>query len=269
MSVDFTEPTGMARAHSAGGPLGQATLATLRASSLYKVQPWRWRVHDHVAELWIDRDLQPPAGGPTPDGRLVVVSGGMSLDHARIALMAGGNTAGVERLPDPDRPDLLCTLRADEAHRPTPTDIRAYQAMLNPAVRRATAFPTGPVSPARFGELVPPVPDGLHLDLLADRQPRASYAVLSSDADGPAAWLAAGELLSAVLIRADYRAILARPLTTTTELPLARQLLAAQRLAGRRHPLLALRLADAAGPTKPPGPPGPNGPAGADGVRGG
>jgi hypothetical protein len=241
MSVDFTEPTGVARAHSAGGPLGQATLATLRAFSLYHAQPWRWRVHDHVAELWIDRDREPQPG---VDHRLVTVSGGLSLDHARVALSAVGHTPEVTRLPDPDRPDLLGTLRAARPHRPTSADVRAYQAMMQP-VPRSTGRMTAPVGPDRFATLLAAPPAGIHLDLLPDRQPHASYAVLSTDADEPAAWLAAGELLSVVLIRSGYRGVRVRPLNAAAEQPLSRQLLAAQRLAGRAHPLLALRLADA------------------------
>ena len=244
MSVDFTEPTGVARAHSAGGPLGQATLATLRAFSLYHAQPWRWRVHDHVAELWIDRDREP---GELVDSRLVTVSGGLSLDHARVALAAVGQDPDVARLPDADRPDLLCTLRAARPHRPTSADVRAYQAMMQP-VRRTLGPPTVPVRPDRFAALLPAPPAGVHLDLLPDRQTRASYAVLSTDTDEPAAWLAAGELLSAVLIRAAYRGVRIRPLTGVAERPLTRQLLAAQRLAGRAHPLLALRMADTGRP---------------------
>lgn len=247
MSVDFTEPTGVARAHSAGGPLGQATLATLRGFSLYRAEPWRWRVRDHAAELWIDRDRDPD-GVPVDGGhRLVVVSGGLALDHARIALTAVGHTPEVIRLPDPDRPDLLCTLRAPRPHRPVAADVRAYQAILQPA-RRSAGRPTVPVAPDRFAGLLVAPAAGIHLDLMPDRQPHASYAVLSTDADQPAAWLAAGELLSAVLIRSGYRGVLVRPLNATAELPLSRQLLTAQRLAGRPYPLLALRLADTGGP---------------------
>jgi hypothetical protein len=244
MSVDFTEPTGVGRAHSAGGPLGQATLATLRSFSLYRAQPWRWRVHDHVAELWIDRDREL---GELVDGRLVTVSGGLSLDHALVALAAVGHDPDVARLPDPDRPDLLCTLRAARPYRPTPADVRAYQAMMQPA-RRTPGTPTVPVDPDRFAALLAAPPAGVRLELLPDRQSRASYAVLSTDADEPAAWLAAGELLSGVLIRAGHRGVRIRPLTGPSEQPLSRQLLAAQRLAGRRHPLLALRMADAGRP---------------------
>lgn len=240
MSVDFTEPTGVARAQSAGGPLGQATLTTLRTVSLYRAQPWRWRVHDHVAELWVDRDRE-----PAEEPRLVTLAGGLALDQARVALAAVGHQPEVTRLPDPARPDLLCVLSASRPHRPTPTDIRAYQAMLQPARRPPAARPTTPVAPDRFAALIATPPAGIHLDLLPDHQPHASYAVLSTDTDEPAAWLAAGELLSAVLIRSGYRGVRVRPLTGAPEQPLSRQLLTAQALAGRPHPLLALRLADA------------------------
>ncbi len=90
--------------------LTQAAMAALRAPSIFNTQPWRWRLTDDAAELRVDRGRQ--LNVVDPDGRFMVLSCGIALDHARTALAAAGFEAAVERFPDPDEPDLLARLRA-------------------------------------------------------------------------------------------------------------------------------------------------------------
>jgi hypothetical protein len=45
-----------------------------------------------------------------PQGRMLIISCGAALHHARIALAAGGWSSDVARLPDAGQPDLLATL---------------------------------------------------------------------------------------------------------------------------------------------------------------
>jgi hypothetical protein len=86
-------------------------------------------------------------------------------------------------------------------------------------------------------------------DGLADRHAR--YAVLYTDGDDPASWLAAGEALSAVLLTATAERLGSSPMSDVVEVPAARRVLY-DLLSHTGHPMLALRLGIAA----TAGPPG-------------
>jgi hypothetical protein len=78
------------------------------APSILNTQPWRWLVQSGRLELFADRARQLRV--TDPQGRLLMISCGAALHHARIALTAAGWSARVARLPDAGQPDLLATL---------------------------------------------------------------------------------------------------------------------------------------------------------------
>ncbi|MFI9638992.1 Acg family FMN-binding oxidoreductase [Micromonospora sp. NPDC051925] len=80
------------------------------APSVFNTQPWRWRVTPERLELRADPERQ--LATTDPDGRLLTLSCGAALHHARMALAAAGWRVDVDRLPDPDAPELLARLRA-------------------------------------------------------------------------------------------------------------------------------------------------------------
>src|SRR5205814_3709135 len=82
-------------------------------------------------------------------------------------------------------------------------------------------------------------PDGPAPDGDGDRSAR--YALLFTDADTPAAWLTAGEALSAVLLAAVTADLSVSPMSDVVEVPASRELLRTI-LAGIGHPLIALRV---------------------------
>jgi nitroreductase len=88
--------------------LTEAAATSGRAPSVHNTQPWRWKVLPDALELRMARD--PRLAATDPEGRLTTLSCGAALHHARVALAAEGWTALVERLPDPQRPDLLAQL---------------------------------------------------------------------------------------------------------------------------------------------------------------
>jgi nitroreductase len=112
--------------------LEHAALASLHAPSVFNTQPWKWRIYGPVMQLWADpaRRLETV----DPDGRLMLLSCGAVLHHARVALAAAGRAVTVGRLPDPDRPDLLAVLRLGP---PAPADPEAV-AMAGAITRRRT-----------------------------------------------------------------------------------------------------------------------------------
>ena len=81
----------------------------VRAPSIHNTQPWRWVYRPGVLELHADRSRQLPA--LDPDGRSMLLSCGAALELARLGFAAAGWRTEVDRLPDPDRPDLLARIR--------------------------------------------------------------------------------------------------------------------------------------------------------------
>ncbi|GIF00859.1 Acg family FMN-binding oxidoreductase [Paractinoplanes rishiriensis] len=85
-----------------------ATAAARYAPSVLNTQPWRWRVHPDRLELFAERSRQ--LNAIDSDGRLLTLSCGAVLHHARIALAAQGWTAAVFRTPGTSTSGLLAVL---------------------------------------------------------------------------------------------------------------------------------------------------------------
>jgi hypothetical protein len=125
-TIEFTGRGPTAR----GGPssaLARAAVAARRAPSIFNSQPWRWRIGDDQAELRADRSRQLPA--VDPDGRLLMISCGVALDHAVTALAGAGAEVKVERLPDPADPDLAARLRVTGFGPVEPEAVRRHRAI--------------------------------------------------------------------------------------------------------------------------------------------
>jgi nitroreductase len=106
--------------------LAEAAAAAGSAPSIHNTQPWRWRVHPDALDLYADRSRQ--LGQADPFGRLLTVSCGAALHHARVSLAAEGWRATVTRLPEPADPDLLARLVLAERVEVTPEAMRTFQA---------------------------------------------------------------------------------------------------------------------------------------------
>jgi nitroreductase len=89
-------------------PLEQAARAAQRAPSVFNTQPWSWQITGRTMELFADSDRR--VESIDPDGRLLLLSCGAALHHARVALNAAGWAAEVERFPDSGRPGLLARI---------------------------------------------------------------------------------------------------------------------------------------------------------------
>jgi nitroreductase len=113
-----------------GGPqaaLNAAAAVAGLAPSVHNTQPWRWRTRTGVLSLWADRSRQLSA--TDPDGRMLTLSCGASLHHARVALAAYGYGGLVRGWPDPAQPDLLARLGPGGPIRVTSATMRLYQAI--------------------------------------------------------------------------------------------------------------------------------------------
>ena len=91
-----------------GDALTAAAVAAGSAPSVLNTQPWRWRAGPGRMDLFVERARQLPV--TDPHGRMLIISCGAALHHARIALAAAGWSAHVARLPDAGQPDLLASV---------------------------------------------------------------------------------------------------------------------------------------------------------------
>lgn len=120
------------------------------APSIQNTQPWRWRVHGDTLELYAEFSRQLATADPS--GRLMVVSCGAALHHARVALAADGWAVMVARLPDENRRELLARLTLIGRTPVTPAAKRLLQSV---EMRRTDRrpVPDAQIAPQTFDAL--------------------------------------------------------------------------------------------------------------------
>ncbi|WP_020524794.1 Acg family FMN-binding oxidoreductase [Catelliglobosispora koreensis] len=112
---------------SASAVLAEAAAAAGYAPSVHNTQPWYWRVAGGALYLFADRRRQ--LQNTDPDGRLLMISCGAALHHARVSLAAQGWTASVRRMSDPADGDLLATVTLADHVGVTASAMRDFQAL--------------------------------------------------------------------------------------------------------------------------------------------
>ncbi|MFC7343834.1 Acg family FMN-binding oxidoreductase [Saccharopolyspora griseoalba] len=121
-----------------------------RAPSLFNSQPWQWRGGGDFLELLLDRSLELPE--TDPDKRELVISNGVALQHALLALRARGWLVNVLRLPDASEPELLARIEVLGRGDPAPGDGALVRAARRREVDRREYAPV-PVPPSVLAEL--------------------------------------------------------------------------------------------------------------------
>lgn len=172
----------------------EAATAACRAPSIHNTQPWHWRVHPDSLELWSVPERQLAA--TDPEGRMLAISCGAALHHARVALAALGYATAAALVPDEAEPTLLARVEVTGHHPSDPAAMRRYQAieMRHTDRRPVTGQPVDPaeldaVSAAVAAQDPDPVADpGAHLHVLHPDQvielaSAASYAQQTENAD--------------------------------------------------------------------------------------
>lgn len=148
--------------------LAQAAHLALHAPSVFNTQPWRWRVGAGSLELYADRDRH--LGIVDADDRLITMSCGAALHHARAAILAAGHQAEVDRWPEVEQPDLLARLRLAGSHRPCADELdMAYAITARRTDRRAFADTPVPADLVARLRAVAEA-EGVHLHLVRDGQ---------------------------------------------------------------------------------------------------
>src|ERR1700751_803669 len=88
--------------------LRKAVQLACRAPPVHNGQPWRWVSEDGVLRLFVDRARTVP--GTDCSGRETILSCGAALDHFRVAMLAAGWHAEIERFPNPNEPNHLASI---------------------------------------------------------------------------------------------------------------------------------------------------------------
>ncbi|WP_244929672.1 nitroreductase family protein [Nocardioides sp. W7] len=249
-----------------------------RAPSVHNTQPWCWRIDGDRVELHADRSRQLVVADA--GGRNLLISCGAALHHAIVAAAGLGYDARVVRHPDPEQPDLLAHLDLVPAPRTAAATDRLRTLLARRTDRRR--FTAWPVTEEQLGELAHGIRDGgvqvvpvagiadrLRVELLAARARAAEAAddryaeeqsrwadearsdaverpdgvlLLCTTTDGPESWLAAGEALSELWLRATQEGLSVVPLSQLLEVEETRSALHHEVLGGLVVPQLLLRL---------------------------
>ena len=284
-------PSGRTVADARGRALHQAADFAAGAPAGRDDPPWRMAVLPDRIELRAHRAGR-RARSERPE-RAVALSAGAALFDTRASLAARGWAVEVDRLPQPDDPDLLALIR------PVPGNPDAGLATLaSPASRRResrrrfTGTQVGDEVLRRLteiaereGVLLVPVVHDSHRRLVArlaqqaerlrapgaaDRGPpdvssrdgRAMVLLATRD-DDRLAWLRAGEALEHMLLELARLNWVAGPVTRVVEVPVTRLQLRAA-LTWHAHPQALVRIGEAArrwpGPGRSGDPAGPGRP---------
>lgn len=107
--------------------LVRAAEAAGRAPSIHNSQPWHWRIHDDIADLYADMSRHLHASDP--DRRMLLISCGIALHHAAVSLAAQGMDTEISRMPNPADSELLATVKIRGRVPVTSDAVRLMQAL--------------------------------------------------------------------------------------------------------------------------------------------
>ncbi|MBM3838182.1 MAG: nitroreductase [Verrucomicrobia bacterium] len=112
------------------------------APSSHNSQPWLFRVHTNVVELYADRTRSLRV--VDPDDRELIISCGAALGHLKVALRHFAYLGTVEILPDSEDRDLLARIRVGLKGEGSAGDNAMFHAVLKRRTNRQ-AFSDDPV----------------------------------------------------------------------------------------------------------------------------
>jgi nitroreductase len=161
--------------------LAAAAKDAILAPSVFNTQPWQWRIDADALELRTDRDRQLSVADP--DGRLLLLSCGASLHHARVSVAAAGWCALVGRLVSTFDDNLLARVSLIEPAAVDPAVVAMHAAI---AQRRTDRRPFGdePVTPETVTRLKAAAEaERVHLHRVRlDQMPMLAIAVATAGA---------------------------------------------------------------------------------------
>jgi hypothetical protein len=244
-------------AASATAALNAPSIRTALAIS--DAQPWRWVVRPNSMDLYADAHRR--LATLDPDRRLLMMSCGGSLHHARVALAAEGLGARVALFPDSD-PDHLAIVTAPDRIEVTKEAKELYQATGQPHTERQRIADTPPTAvmlaelrsaagaegvgllqlrPDQIMELAGATSIKPKVRERIGNERSNAFAVLYGKGDSPSGWVQAGQALSAVWLTASRLNMSVVPSSAVVQLPGSRDVIR-RLVAEHGTPYLALRM---------------------------
>lgn len=152
-----------------------------RAPSIHNTQPWRFEARGNRLDVFYDGDRALPVLDPT--GRQQIISCGIAVEFAVLALRAAGSDAEVTLLPDSSDADHLARIEATGPRETTSGDRALAQAIADRhtvrAAFRARAVPAEIVDRMRAAA----AGHGIWLKAITDEEEEVATAFLLSRAE--------------------------------------------------------------------------------------
>jgi hypothetical protein len=165
--------------------LREAAVQARLAPSVHNTQPWRFVLRRDGLEIHSDPARRLTVSDPT--GRQMIISCGCAVFNARVALAARGYDAGVERFPEPERPDLLARITVSDwgaASASTASPIGALNRCIISRQTNRRRFAEETVRPGLVFQLIESVrKEDAALFEVKDPSHRVAVARLSQEAD--------------------------------------------------------------------------------------
>ncbi len=129
--------------------VSRALQLACRAPSVHNSQPWRWVSEDAVLHLFVDRRRWVHSADRS--GREAIISCGAVLDHLRVAMVAAGWQAHIERFPNPNNRDHLASVEFSPLEFVTDTQRERDRGDFAAPNRPASAGPSDVLGVVRTG----------------------------------------------------------------------------------------------------------------------
>jgi nitroreductase len=160
---------------------GSIVESATRAPSIHNTQPWRFEAGGNRLDVFYDGDRALPVLDPT--GRQQIISCGIAVEFAVIALRAAGSTSEVRVLPDSTDADHLARVSVTGARETTGDDRALAQAIADRHTVRAAFQPRA--VPAELLDRMRTAAAGYHtwLKPITDEEEEVATAFLLSRAE--------------------------------------------------------------------------------------
>lgn len=164
-----------------GQQWGTIVEAATRAPSIHNTQPWRFGAGENRLDVFYDADRALPVLDPT--GRQQIISCGIAVEFAVVALQAAGSVAEVTLLPDSADADHLARIEITGPRESTADDRARAQAIADRHTVRA-AFRPRAVTDELVGRMrTAAAGHGTWLKAITDEEEEVATAFLLSRAE--------------------------------------------------------------------------------------
>ena len=160
--------------------LRRAVQAAIRAPSMHNSQPWRFRLHDGVIDVYADPTRRLPVADAYGWGLRLAC--GAAAFNARLAMAVAGRPTDPVVRPDPADPHLMIRLVPADPRPATPTEHRLHEAITRRHSNRAPFHPDPVPASARTALVEAARAENAWLDLLIGRGPLTAVGEIAQAA---------------------------------------------------------------------------------------